>query len=77
MISEVHWKILDDANRQLVSRFEKLRETRISRDPNGIQNAEIDYLHALQCLYAAVEDAVSEQDLRARENQQGGRNGAA
>ena len=64
MISEVHWKILDDANRQLVSHFDKLRKTRIGRDPNGIQNAEIDYLQALQCLYAAVEDAVSAQNFR-------------
>lgn len=64
MISEVHWKILDDANQQLVSHFEKLRKTRIGRDPNGIQNAEMDYFQALQCLYAAVEDAVTEQDLK-------------
>ena len=68
MISEVHWKILDEANRQLVSHFDKLRKTRIGRDPNGIQNAEIDYLQALQCLYAAVEDAVNAQNFRARGN---------
>ena len=41
MISEVHWKILDKANRQLALRFEKLQTARASRDPHGIQRAEI------------------------------------
>ena len=58
IISEVHWKILDKANRQLALRFEKLQKARASRDPHGIQCAEMDYFQALQYLYAAVETVV-------------------
>lgn len=61
MISEVRWKILENANRQLALCFEKLRKMRTHRDPDGIQRAEIDYFQALQRLYASVEDAVSER----------------
>ena len=59
MISEIHWKILEDANRQLVLRLERLRKVRINRDSDGIQNAEMDYFQALHHLYAAVQDAIS------------------
>ena len=58
IISEIYWKILDKANRQLALRFEKLQKARASRDPHGIQRAEMDYFQALQCLYASVEAAV-------------------
>ena len=58
IISEIHWKILDKANRQLASRFERLLKARASLDPHGIQRAEMDYFQALQYLYAAVETAV-------------------
>ena len=58
IISEVHWTILDKANRQLALRFEKLQKARASRDPHGIQRAEMDYFQALQYLYASVETAV-------------------
>ena len=58
IISEIHWKILDKANRQLALRFEKLQKARASRDQHGIQRAEMDYFQALQYLYAAVETAV-------------------
>ena len=58
IISERHWKILDKANRQLALRFERLQKARASRDPHGIQRAEMDYFQALQYLYAAVEDTV-------------------
>ena len=61
MISEVHFKILDTANRELARRFEKLRKARASRDTHGIQNAEIQYYQALQHLYTAVQDAVAER----------------
>ena len=61
MISEVPWKILEDANRRLALCFEKLRKTRTCRDPDGIRRAEMDYFQALQRLYASVEDAVSER----------------
>lgn len=59
MIPEVHFKILENANRELAARFEKLGKARASRDIQGIKNAEMEYFHALQHLYAAVQDAVS------------------
>lgn len=58
IISEVHWKILDKANRQLALRFERLQKARASRDPHGIQRAEMDYFQVLQYLYASAEAAV-------------------
>ena len=61
IIPEVHWKILDKANRQngqLALRYEKLQKARASQDPHGIQRAEMDYFQALQYLYASVETAV-------------------
>ena len=60
MISNLHFKILDTANRELAHRFEKLRKVRASRDTPGIKQAEMEYYHALQHLYTAVQDAVSE-----------------
>ena len=59
MISETHWKILEDANRQLGLRLARLRNTRASGDCDGIQNAEMAYFQALQLLYVAVEDAIN------------------
>ena len=61
MISESHHKNLENANRELAMRFEKLRKARASRDPNGIKNAEMEYFQSLQHLYTAVQDAVAEQ----------------
>ena len=58
IISEIHWKILDKANRQLALRYEKLQKARASRDPHGIQHAEMDYFQASQYLYVSVETAV-------------------
>ena len=63
MLSEPHFKNLENANRELAMRFEKLRKARASRDPNGIKNAEMDYFQSLQHLYTAVQDAVAEQNL--------------
>ena len=60
MISETHWKILEEANRSLALRLEKLRKTRATGETDGIQNAEMDYLQALQRLYASVEDAIND-----------------
>ena len=60
MISESHYKNLEHANRELALRFEKLKKARASRDTHGIQNAEMEYYQALQHLYTAVQDAVSE-----------------
>lgn len=62
MISETDWTILEHANRELTLRFEKLRKVRASRDKNRTKRAEMDYFHALQHLYAAVEDAIAAQN---------------
>ena len=63
MISELHYKNLENANRELARRFEILRKARASRDSNGIKNAEMEYFQSLQHLYTAVQDAVAEQNL--------------
>ena len=60
MVSDLHFKILDTANRELARRFEKLRKARASRDTLGIKRAEMDYYQALQHLYTAVQDAVND-----------------
>ena len=60
MLSELHYKILEHANRELALRFEKLKKARVSRDSNGIKNAEMEYFQSLQHLYAAVQDAVAD-----------------
>ena len=61
MLSELHYKNLEHANRELALRFEKLRKARASRDPNGIKNAEMEYFQSLQHLYTAVQDAVNDR----------------
>jgi len=60
MLSELHYKILENANRDLTRQFQKLRKVRASRDPDDIKLAEMDYYHSLQHLYAAVQDAVAD-----------------
>ena len=60
MISDLHFKNLDTANRELSRRFEKLKKARASRDTPGIKQAEMEYYQALQHLYTAVQDAVAE-----------------
>ena len=45
MISDLNFKIIYNTN----------------RDCEGIKRAEMDYFHALQNLYAAVQDAVANQ----------------
>ena len=60
MVPDLHFKILDAANRELSRRFEKLRKVRASRDTPGIKQAEMEYYHALKHLYTAVQDAVAE-----------------
>ena len=59
MISESHYTNLENANRELALRFEKLKKARVSRDSNGIKNAEMEYFQSLQHLYTAVQDAVA------------------
>ena len=60
MISESHYTNLENANRELALRFEKLKKARASRDSNGIKNAEMEYFQSLQHLYTAVQDAVAD-----------------
>lgn len=60
MISETYWKILEDANRQLALRFEKLKKARAAGDSEGIKQARMEYLKALQILYTDAQTAVSE-----------------
>ena len=62
MLSEQHFKTLENANRELTRQFQKLRQARASRDKDRTKRAEMDYFHALQHLYAAVEDAVAAQN---------------
>lgn len=63
MLSELHFKILENANRELSRHFENLRKARASRDTNGIKRAEMEYFQSLQHLYAAVQDAVAARNL--------------
>ena len=51
MISELHWTILEDTNRQLALLLAKLRKAR-RRDLRGIWQAEMDHFQALQHFYA-------------------------
>lgn len=60
MLSELHFKTVENAHRELSRCFEKLRKARASRDLDGIQRAEMEYYQALQHLYAAVQDAVAD-----------------
>ena len=60
MISETYWTILENANRQLALRFEKLKKARATGDPEGIVQARMEYLKALQILYTDVQSAVAE-----------------
>lgn len=60
MISETYWTILQNANRELMQRFERLRKARASGDKKSIQNAEMDYFQALQRLFDDVQDAVTD-----------------
>ena len=59
MISETYWTILENANRQLALRFEKLKKARAAGDPQGIAQARMEYLQALQILYNDVQNAIS------------------
>ena len=59
MISETYWTILEHANRDLLMRFEKLNKARANGDPEGIKQARMEYLQALQVLYTDAQSAVS------------------
>lgn len=62
-MKDFQWKRLDKANREMAIRLEKLRKVRASGDKHGIKMAEMAYLQALQCVYAAAVDAVSGKAL--------------
>ena len=64
MISDTYWKILEDANRQLALRFEKLKKARAAGDSEGIEQARMEYLQALQVLYTDAQTAVSRFPVR-------------
>ena len=66
MLSELHYKVLENANRELTKQFQKLRKARASRDPNGIKRAEMAYYQSLQHLYATVQDAVADGNPQPR-----------
>ena len=66
MLSELHFKTLDDANRELSRRFRKLRKARASRDAQNIKFAEMEYYQSLQHLYAAGQDAVADGNPQLR-----------
>ena len=60
MISETYWTILENANRDLLMSFEKLKKARATGDPEGIKQARMAYLQALQVLYTDAQSAVSQ-----------------
>ena len=60
MISETYWTILENANRDLLMSFEKLKKARATGDPEGIKQARMEYLQALQVLYTDAQTAVSQ-----------------
>ena len=59
MISQLHFQNLENANRELAMRFEKLRKARASRDTHSIKHAAMEYFQAVQRLNAAIENALS------------------
>ena len=60
MISQLHFQNLQNANREVAMRFEKLRKARASRDTHSIEHAAMEYFHAVQRLNAAIENALSQ-----------------
>ena len=60
MITETHWQNLDRMNREMALRLERVRKVRATGDKQGIRQAEMAYLQALQCVYDAAVDAVSD-----------------
>ena len=59
MISQLHFQNLENANREVAMRFEKLRTARASRDTHSIKHASMEYFQAVQRLNAAIENALS------------------
>ena len=59
-LSQNYLKILENANRDLLMCFEKLQKARANGNPEGIKQASMEYLKALQILYTNAQSAVSE-----------------
>ena len=66
MIREADWQHLDRMNRELAVCLEQVRKVRAAGDKQGIRQAEMAYLQALQCVYDAAQGAVADRnrDLR-------------
>ena len=60
MISDIHWKQLEIANRELAFCLERLRKVRATGEMREIQRAETAYFQALQWVYSAAEVTVAE-----------------
>ena len=59
-LTQNYLKILENANCDLLMRFEKLKKARANGDPEGIKQARMEYLQALQVLYTDAQTAVSQ-----------------
>ena len=64
MISKTYWTILENANRELTQRFEKLKKARANGDLQEITQDQMAYLQALQRLNDDVQNALSAQTHR-------------
>ena len=60
MIREANWQNLERMNQEMALRLERVRKMRATGDKQGIRQAEMAYLQALQCVYDAAVSAVSE-----------------
>ena len=60
MIRESDWQNLEQVNREMALRLERVRKVRATGDKQGIRQAEMAYLQALQCVYDAAVSAVSD-----------------
>ena len=60
MIRESDWQNLERMNREMALRLERFRKVRATGDKQGIRQAEMAYLQALQCVYDAAVSAVSD-----------------
>ncbi len=60
MMTETHWQNLAHANREMLLRLETLQKVRARGDIHEIKRAEVAYLQALQGVYDAAVEAVSE-----------------
>lgn len=62
MIREMQWKNLDRTNRELALGLERLRKVFATGEIQEIRQAEIAYLQALQFVYDAAQEAVTDRN---------------